>query len=99
MTEYKKLVGQFCDSGAEEFFLPAMNGYLRRQFYTYVKPDFQSLCQFKSEKNEAGEQTIKCIKTSLTDEEFQLQSMDAEVKVKNYYNREIRVRISVRFRP
>lgn len=92
MTEYKKLVGQFCESGAEEFFLPAMNGYLRRQFYTYVKPDFQSLCQFKSEKNEAGEQTIKCIKTSLTDEEFQLQSMDTEVKVKIYSSHKVYIR-------
>ena len=81
MTEYKKLVRQFCDSGAADFFLPGMNGYLRRQFYTYVKPDFRSECQFQSAKNEAGEQCIKCIKSTMTDDEFQLQNMDAELKV------------------
>ena len=82
MEEYKKLVSTFCASGAESYLLPSMNGYIRRQFYMSVKPEFSGSCQFLSAKNEANEQCIKVIKTTMTDDELKLQMMEEEFKVK-----------------
>ena len=86
MEEYKKLVSKFCESGAESYLLPSMNGYIRRQFYTIVKPEFGGKCQFVSAKNDANEQCIKVIKTSMTDDELKLKMMEEEFQVSRRFS-------------